>query len=111
MTTGRTVDINAFTAEVNGFNEVPIIDVILAYNYPRSRKVFLLVEQNFLYVESIENNLIPSFFLREEDLHVKNVLKIHWTEEITEDFHTIQEWKSGLFIPLFFQGSTNFCLQ
>ena len=98
--TGRTVDVNAFAEEVGGLNEVPIVDVIVAYDCPRSNKVFLLVARNVLYVESMENNLVPPFLLREAGLQVNDVPKIHWTQEMTEDVHTIQELESGLFIPL-----------
>ena len=104
--TGRTVDVNAFAEEVGGLNEVPIVDdVIVAYDCPRSTKVFLLVARNVLYVESMENYLVPPFLLREAGLQVNDVLKVHWIQEMTEDVHTIQELESGLFIPLRLQGT------
>ena len=74
---GRIVDLKAFATKVGGLNEVPIVDVIIAYDCPRSRRMFYLVPQNVLYVESMENNLISSFILREVGLRVNDIPKIH----------------------------------
>ena len=42
LSAGRTVDVKAFTTEAGGLNEVPIVDVIIAYDCPRTSKVFFL---------------------------------------------------------------------
>ena len=79
--TGRTVDVNAFETEAGGLNEVPIVDVKIAYDCPRTSKVFFLVARNVLYVDSTENNLIPSFVLREAGILLQNIPTIHWREK------------------------------
>ena len=62
---GKTVDVLAFSEDAGGLNGVLIVDCTLAYNCPRNHQVFLLVIRNALYVESIEENLISPFILRE----------------------------------------------
>jgi hypothetical protein len=62
-------------------NEVPIDDVIIAYDCPRTSKVFFLVATNVLYVDSMENNLIPPFVLREAGILVHDIPTIHWREK------------------------------
>ena len=42
MTTGKTVDFNAFIAEVCGLNKVLIVNVIVTYKCSSARKIFLL---------------------------------------------------------------------
>ena len=79
--TGRTVDVNAFATEAGGLNEVPIVDVMIAYDCPRTSKVFFLVATNVLYVDSMENNLIPPFVLREAGILVHDIPTIHWREK------------------------------
>ena len=69
---------------------------MIAYNCPRTLKVIFPSGKECLVCDSMENNLIPPFILREE---------IHWREEMTEDVHTIQDLESGLFIPLSLQGT------
>ena len=49
----------------------------------------------------MDNNLTPSFILREARLTVHERAKIHCEEgTMTEEDHTIQESKTGLFITM-----------
>ena len=57
----RTVDVSAFTSAAGGLTKVPIVDALVAYNCKRTNQVYLLVARNVLYVEQMENNLIPPF--------------------------------------------------
>ena len=74
---GKCVDVAAFSEDAGGLREVPIVDCILAYDCPRTHQVFLLVMRNVLYVESMEENLIPPFIMRKAGLVVNECAKQH----------------------------------
>ena len=60
-----------------------------------------MVFRNVIYIESMDNNLIPSFILQETGLTVHERAKIHCEEgTVTEMDHTIQGFKTGLFITM-----------
>ena len=70
---------------------MPIVDAMLAYDCERTNQVYLLVLRNVLYIESMDDNLIPPFILREAGLTVHERAKIHCEEgTMTEKDHTIQ---------------------
>ena len=96
---GKNVDVGAFTESAGGLNQVPIVDAMLAYDCRRTNQVYLLVLRNVLYIDSMEDNLIPPFILREAGIIVNERAKIH-SEEPTEEDHTIQCRKTGLFITI-----------
>ena len=74
---------------------------MIAYDCPRTFKTYLLVCRNALYVESMEENLIPPFILREAGLIVNECPKQHRPNGCaTDDDHTIQDPKSDLKIPM-----------
>ena len=72
---------------------------MLAYDCRRTNQVYMLVLRNVLYIDSMEDNLIPPFILREAGIIVNERAKIH-SEEPTEEDHTIQCRKTGLFITM-----------
>jgi hypothetical protein len=100
---GKYIDVNAFADAVGGLSQVPIVDAAITYDCPYTHKSWLLIVRNFLYVESMNTNLIPPFILREGGLIVNDKPKIH-CEHPTEDDHTIQDTKTGLFIKLNLDG-------
>ena len=74
---------------------------MLAYDCERTNQICLLVLQNVLYIESMVNNFIPPFILREAGLIVNKQAKMHCAEgTVTEEDHTIQERYTGLFITM-----------
>ena len=80
---------------------MPIIDAMLAYDCERTNQVYFLVLRNVLYIESMDDNLIPPFILREAGLTVHKRAKIHCEEgTVIEEDHTIQEFRTGLFITM-----------
>jgi hypothetical protein len=98
---GKTVEVGAFSESAGGLSNVPIADVIIAYDCKRSNQTYLLVARNVLYIEDMDDNLIPPFIMRQAGLIVSEIPKIHCNpDSLTEDAHTIQEHESGLFIPL-----------
>ena len=100
VSTARTVNVGAFSNFAGGLNDVPIVNALLAYNCERTNQVYLLVFKNVLYIESMDDNLIPPFILRETGITVNNTAKIHCGGTVTEEDHTIRERDTGLFITL-----------
>ena len=74
---------------------------MLAYDCVRTNQTYLLVLRNVLYIESIYDNLIPPFILREAGLIVNEIAKIHCEPgKATKEDYTIQEGKTGLFFTM-----------
>ena len=70
-----------------------------AYDCKKTDQVYLLGLRKFLYIESMDNNLIPPFILRMAGLIVNERAKINCKPDTaTEEDHTIQEKETGLFI-------------
>ena len=46
-------NVRAFTDEVKGIPKVPIVNAVIAYDYPQSRQKYLLVMRNVLCVPSM----------------------------------------------------------
>ena len=69
----------------------PIADVIVAYDCKRSNQTYLLVARNVLYIDDMEDNLIPPFIMRQAGLTVSEIAKIHCDpDELTDDDCTIR---------------------
>ena len=89
---GKTVEVGAFSESAGGLSDVPIADVIVAYVCKRSNQTYLLVARNVLYLDDLEDNLIPPFIMRQAGLIVSEIAKIHCDPDLrTEDDHTIQD--------------------
>ena len=74
---------------------------MLAYDCKRTNQVYLLVLRNVLYIESMEDNIIPPFILTEAGLIVNERAKIHCKPSTaTEEDLTIQERGTGVFITM-----------
>ena len=84
------------------FQSGKVIDVgTIAYSCPWSHETHILIVWNALYVELMEENLIPPFTLREAGLIVNECPKQHCPQgEVTEDDHMIQDRGSGLKIAM-----------
>ena len=101
LETAQTVSVGAFSESTRGLNNVSIVDVMLAYDCERTNQVYLLVLRNVLYIESMDDNLIPPFILQEAGLTMNKRAKIHYQKgTMTEEDHTIQECETGLFITM-----------
>ena len=87
---GKSVDVRPFSRDCSKLEAVPIVDSIIAYEYPYSMNAYFLVMSNFLYVPSIQNNLILSFVMREVGLIINDVPKIHvHSEDLNKESHGI----------------------
>ena len=90
LETAQTVNVGAFSESAGGLNNVPIVDAMLAYDCGRTNQVYLLVLRNVLYIERMDDNLIPPFILRDARLTSNKRAKIHCKEgTVTEEDHTI----------------------
>ena len=74
---------------------------MLAYDCEQTNQTYLLVLWNVLYIDSMDENLIPPFILQGAGLIVNKRAKIHYVDiVIEEDNHTIQDRDTGLFITI-----------
>ena len=97
----RTVDVGAFTESTGGLNKVPIFDAMLGYDCKQINQVYLLVLVNVLYIDSMEDNLIQPFILRETGLTVNERENIYCEPGMaTNEDQTIKERETSLFITL-----------
>ena len=70
LETARTVNVGAFEDSAGGLSNVPIVDPMIAYDCQRTNQVYLLVLRNALYIEDMNDNLIPPFILQDAGLTV-----------------------------------------
>ena len=63
--TGQTCKVNAFTESAGKLENVPIVDVAVAYDCPFQAKTYILLMRNCLYISEIKHNLLPPFIVRE----------------------------------------------
>ena len=66
--TGKFSDVNAFAEDVGMMSRVPIVDSVVAYDFPYSGEVILLVARKALFVVSMDHNLVPPFIMQEAGL-------------------------------------------
>ena len=84
-------------------SKVPIVDAVVAYDCPYTRKKYLFLMRNVLYIASIKHNLITPLILREAILTVSDIPKIHCDETTIED-HSIYDERTKLRVPLQLDG-------
>ena len=74
---GTTAQVSEFTDDIGCLQAVPIVDAAISYDCPNTGRVYVLIARNALYVPSMDHNLIPPFIMREAQLTVNEVPKIH----------------------------------
>ena len=55
------IDVKNLAEAAGSLSQGPIVNATIAYDCPRSHKTYKLIVRNALYVESMEENLIPPF--------------------------------------------------
>ena len=70
--TGRIAEVSPFTSPYDALNNVPIIDDIIADNFPSAGRTYFLVCHNALFISLMKHNLIPPFILREANIFVND---------------------------------------
>ena len=101
--TGRKVDVRDFKDSDPSVTGVPIVNVICAYDDPGTGETIMLLANDVMYVDSMRNNLIPPFLLRQAGNIVKDVPKQHCRHPTFED-HTIFNPSTQIRIPLSLRG-------
>ena len=86
--TGKFSDVNAFAADFSMMPRVLIVDVAIAYDFPHSGEVFLIVAKKSLYIKSMDHNLVPLFITQESGLYLNEQAKIH-SSEPPKEHHSI----------------------
>ena len=104
---GRTCNVEPFDKNLGTARQIPVVDAALAYDCPYSHETYLLIIRNALYIESMENNLIPPFIMREAGLLVRDTPKIHLEDPNAQD-HAITFHNNNLSIPLQLHGTFSF---
>ena len=95
----RTCNVEPFDKNLRKAKQIPVIDAALAYDYSYTYETYLLIVRNALYIESMENNLVLPFIMREARLLVRDTLKIHPNNPDAKDYAiTFQD--NDLSIPL-----------
>ena len=89
--------------------KVQIVYAVVTFDCPITLETFILVVRNVLYVNSMMNNLIPPFGMRETELKVNYVPKIHikrqnLTNESYCTVSTTDDNVTELWIPMQLDG-------
>jgi hypothetical protein len=96
---GRHAEVNTFSPNIESLHKVSIVDAAIAYDCPYTCKCYILVVRNALHVESMDNNLIPPFVMREAGIEDCEVAKIHVSDPSVSD-HSSYFKNHDLHIPL-----------
>eukprot|EP00957_Ditylum_brightwellii_P105544 8046166-Ditylum_brightwellii.AAC.1 len=64
-TTSQKCTVKSFVKDAGQLDNVPIVDVVMAYGCPYKAKTYLLLMRNALYVPELTTNLLPLFILCE----------------------------------------------
>ena len=97
--TGKTCTVNMFSESAGKLEQIPIVDVVVAYDCSYKAKVYLLLMRNALQVSDIHVNLLPPFIVREAGLPVDECSKSQ-SPDLTVDTHSIYSKETDLRICL-----------
>ena len=75
--TGRIYNIQPFSTDLGMATNVPILDGALAYDYPYTGQVCIILVRNALHISTIDHNLVPPFI----------ILKIYYLLQSIPQFH------------------------
>ena len=74
---GRTCSMNSFSSELGIADNVPIADVLIAYDFQYIYQTYILIICNALYILTMKLNLIPTFLMKAGGFIVNYIPKIH----------------------------------
>lgn len=97
--TGKTVKMSPFTPEYEALQNLLIVDVTVAYDFPHIERTLTLVIQNALVVPFMDQNLVPSFIMREDRVKVNNDPKMQ-VDNPTIGYHSLYFPGAVFRIPL-----------
>ena len=96
---GKSCNVQPFTESLGVATNILIVDATIAYDCPYSHTSYILIVQNALYMDNLDDNLLPPFIMRQAGLKVNDVPKIHCPEPMDDD-HSITFQDNDLKIPL-----------
>ena len=100
------IDVATFAETAGSLSKVPIVDAAVAYDCPRTHQTYILIVRNALYIELMEENLIPPFILREAGLIVNECPKQHRpVGDATKEDHATGDADSWLLMPIDFRST------
>jgi len=102
-TEGKTINVHPFTDSLGSLQKVPIVDAAVAYDCPYSGKTYCLIIHNALFVDAMDNNLIPPFLMQEAGVVVSGVPKIHSPDPSIDD-HMLMFPQDNLRIHMSLRG-------
>ena len=102
-TTGKTCNVEPFSAELGIAQNIPIVDAALAYDCPFTHETYILIIRNALHIKSMNHHLIPPFILREGGVTVNDIPDIHCADPNIND-HCLHIKDKSLRIPLQLNG-------
>ena len=91
--------VSAFVDDVGSLPSVSVVDAVLAYDCLVHFIIILMMFRNALYIQTKEHHKMSPFILREAEITVNEVLKIH-CKNPTSDDHTIWIDTLKVCIPL-----------
>ena len=103
----QSVDVKAFPEVVDGLYKVPIVDAVIAYNFPHTGETLLIVLRNFLCVLVMDHNLFLTFILHEAGLVVNNTPKFTSMIQVLKITRFLM-WKPDLEYHSGYQVSSQF---
>ena len=84
--TRRTCSVNPFSSELGIVENVPIVDVLIAYDFQYNKNTYILIIRNGLYIPSMQYKIIPPFLMRAGGVIVKDIPKIHCNDIKSSDY-------------------------
>ena len=100
--TGTTAEVNDFTPD-HAPMTIKIDDAVVQYDCPYDRTTYILVIQNELHLESMTNNIIPPFMIRETGIVLNDTPEIQ-VDDTSVEYHSIYSPEEKIRIPLYFWG-------
>lgn len=73
---GKSVNVWPFMEQLGKLKDIPIVDCVVARNFPYSKRTFLLALYNAFYITKMRENLVPPFKLCRQGNVVNEITKI-----------------------------------
>ena len=105
--TNKLVSVSGFTNKLGNLERIPIVKAAIAYDCPRTGKVYIFHINNALYIKEMKVNLIPPFMMRLNGLRINECPK-SLAENPTEEHHSIYVPTEDLRIHLLLDGTISY---
>ena len=100
--TGKMAEVNPYNPDYKSMR-LPIVDAAIQYDCPYTGEIMILIIRNAILVQSMKNNLLPPFALREAGIVVNETPKIQSKDPLVED-HSLFFKETDVRIPLSLWG-------